>query len=79
MPENVYVAPMAVERLARDLGVPVFWVVNNASLESSFRNVRRRTAPRSLFRAQEPEREVLLTLFRGASPEDEPSWLSHPN
>jgi hypothetical protein len=36
MPEDAYIVPMTAEGLASELGVPVFWILTDASLEVRF-------------------------------------------
>ena len=79
IPENAYIAPMAVERLANDLGVPIFQVLNDVSLEVRF--PRCEATDRFLqaySRAGEIDLQILQSLFRGARPEDEGTWLGDP-
>jgi hypothetical protein len=79
IPENAYIAPMAVERLANDLGVPIFQVLNDVSLEVRF--PRCEATDRFLqaySRAGESDLQILQSLFRGARPEDEGTWLGDP-
>ena len=79
IPENAYIASMAVERLANDLGVPIFQVLNDASLEVQF--PRCEATDRFLqaySRAGEGDLQILQSLFRGARPEDEGTWLDAP-
>lgn len=79
MPENAYVAPMALERLANELGVPIFQIVNDASLEVRFPRCERTEAFLDAYaRATEFEQEVLLNLFRRSRPEDERTWIDDP-
>jgi hypothetical protein len=76
MPENAYIAPMAVERLANDLGVPIFQILNDASLEVRF--PRCEITDRFLqacSHAGEADLQILQRLFRGAQPEDGGTWL----
>jgi hypothetical protein len=70
---------MAVERLANDLGVPIFQVLNDVSLEVRF--PRCEATDRFLqaySRAGEIDLQILQSLFRGARPEDEGTWLGDP-
>jgi len=79
IPDNAYIAPMAVERLANDLGVPIFQVLNDVSLEVRF--PRCEATDRFLqaySRAGESDLQILQSLFRGARPEDEGTWLGDP-
>jgi hypothetical protein len=80
MPEDTYIVPMAVERLANDLGIPIFQVLNDASLEVRF--PRCEATDRFLqaySRAGEGDLQILQSLFRGARPEDEGTWLDDPS
>jgi hypothetical protein len=79
MPEDAYFVPMAAERLARELDVPVFRILTDLSLE--VRSPRCQPTDALLeacSRASESEREVLLSILRGARPADEQSWLDAP-
>jgi hypothetical protein len=79
MPEDAYIVPMTAERLARELDVPVFWILADASLEVRFPRCQPADALLDAFsRASESEREVLLSLLRGARPVEEQSWLDAP-
>jgi hypothetical protein len=79
MPEDAYIVPMTAEGLASELGVPVFWILTDASLEVRFPRCQPADALfDALARACESEREVLLSLLRGARPVEEQSWLDAP-
>ena len=77
MPEDAYIVPMAVERLANDLGVPIFQVLNDASLE--VRLPRCEATDRFLQAYSRAGEGDLQNLFRGARPEDEGTWLDDPS
>jgi hypothetical protein len=79
MPEDAYIVPMTAERLASELGVPVFWILTDATLEVRFPRCQPADALLDAFsRASESEREVLLSLLRGSRPVEEQSWLDAP-
>ncbi len=79
MPENDYVAPRALENLARDLRVPVFQIVSDASLEVRFPRCETSEAFLSAYsEANRRDREILEEVLRDGSPNDERVWLEHP-
>ena len=79
MPEDAYIVPMAAERLASELDVPVFWMLTDASLEARFPRCQPTEALLdACSRASKSEREVLLSVWRGTRPGDEQSWLDFP-
>ncbi len=79
MPESTYTAPGAAERLAADLGVPVFQVLKDASLEVQFPRCELTEALLDAYaRASEFEQRILVSILRDSSPWDEGSWLDTP-
>jgi hypothetical protein len=79
MPEDANIVPMTAERLASKLDVPVFWILTDASLEVRFPRCQPADALLDAFsRASESEREVLLSILRGARPVEEQNWLDAP-
>ncbi|MBV9288217.1 MAG: hypothetical protein JO288_10400 [Hyphomicrobiales bacterium] len=78
MPENDYTAPMAVERVARELGVPVFWILNDASMEVHVPRCEQAEALlAACANAGHADRDLLLKIL-AAGPEHEHEWLDAP-
>jgi hypothetical protein len=78
-PENQYAAPPAIEQLSQELGVPVFQIYRDASVELQFP----RCEPTEGFldayaSASEFEQQILVSIFRGGRPSEESTWLEGP-
>jgi hypothetical protein len=78
-PQSGHVSPTAVERLASNLGVPISWILSDAGLDVQYPRCEPTQALlEACARAGEADREVVLSLFRGAHPKDVTSWMDDP-
>jgi hypothetical protein len=78
-PQSVYAAPAAIEQLSQELGVPVFRLYRDASIEVEFPQCGPTEAFLDAYAsASEFEQQILISIFRAARPSEESTWLEGP-
>ena len=69
LPDSAHVAPTAMEQLADELGVPVFQIYRDASIEIQFPRCEPTEALLDAYaRASEFEQRILTSIFKDSRP-----------
>jgi hypothetical protein len=78
-PESPYAAPQAIEQLSEELGVPVFQIYRDASVELQFPRCEPTEALLEAYTsASEFEQRILVRIFKETRPSEESTWLEGP-